>query len=238
MCAAAWRCGCSTGTRSMRSARRSSKKWCANTHESCYTRSRRSARSLRPRSCNRSAVVHAEVSNGNVPHAVRSQALDCLPRITLLGIRHDPASKIDRTFDRIEVANVVLHRLFGTTAQCCGLDQTVFTERSDVSAVLAGEATDFANREVERREQSHVEDRGIGALDRQRDGVVVGILVHEGKSVIVLAVEVEQSSGSIGILVGDFQVTGQRDAFGKHCIYVVGHSLAGIKMHGCATSHI
>src|SRR6202789_386198 len=108
-----------------------------------------------------------------------------LSRITLLGIRHDPASKIDRTFDRIEVPNVVLHGLFGATAQCCGLDQTVFTERSDVVSVLAGEATDFANREVERRKQSHVEDRGIDALERQRDRVVVGVLMHEGKSIIV-----------------------------------------------------
>lgn len=69
-----------------------------------------------------------------------------IPRIKLLGIFHDAAGKIDHAFEGFEIAKVVFHRLFGTTAQCCRFDQTVLGERGDVVAVLAGEAADFANR--------------------------------------------------------------------------------------------
>ena len=67
----------------------------------------------------------------------------------MLGIRHDAAGEIDRAFEGIEIANVIFHGLLGSTAQGCGLDQTVPRERRDVVAVLTGEATDFADREVE-----------------------------------------------------------------------------------------
>ena len=86
--------------------------------------------------------------------------------ITSLGIFHNAAGKIDRTFEHIEIANVVFQGMFGTTAQSCGLNQAVPAERSDVVAVLTGEATDFAYGEVECCEQPHIEDRGIDALER------------------------------------------------------------------------
>jgi hypothetical protein len=71
----------------------------------------------------------------------------------LLGIFYDAAGSIDRAFERIEIAEVVFHGPFGATAQGCGLDQTVLAERGDIVTVLAREATDFANREVERAEE-------------------------------------------------------------------------------------
>ena len=52
----------------------------------------------------------------------RCLAVNCLPGITLLGILYDAAGKIDRAFDGIEIANIIFHSLFGTTAQCRGLD--------------------------------------------------------------------------------------------------------------------
>jgi hypothetical protein len=45
---------------------------------------------------------------------------------------------------------MVFHGVFGTTAQDRGLDQTVLAERGDVVAVLARNAADFSNREVDR----------------------------------------------------------------------------------------
>ena len=58
--------------------------------------------------------------------------------------------------------------------------------------------------------------------------------MHEGQSVVVLAVEVEQSRAAIGILVSNLQVTGQYDSFGKYCVDVVGHALAEV-LHPGAT---
>lgn len=87
-----------------------------------------------------------------MPGAVLVVAGPLLRRASLLGIFHDAAGEIDCVLECIEIANVVCHRLFGPSAQGCGLNQAMLTKRGDIVAVLAREATDFANREVERGE--------------------------------------------------------------------------------------
>ena len=128
--------------------------------------------------------------------------------MTLRGVFYDADGELDRAFESIQITDVVFHRLLGTTAQGGSLDQTLLGERGNVGAVLAGKATYFADREVERREESDVKDGSIDVLERQGDGIVVRIFMHEGEGVIVLPVKVEQSRGSVGIPVGDLQVAG------------------------------
>src|SRR5439155_560716 len=119
-----------------------------------------------------------------------------------------------------------------------GAHQLVSRQAFDVLLVLAGEAAEFAHRQVERREQTNLQGGGIEALERERYRILVGVLVQQPERVVELAVEVQQARGPVGVAIRDFQILRQCDAMRKGGIDVPGDPLPGIQVQRRAAGDV
>ena len=68
------------------------------------------------------------------------------------------------------------------------------------------------------------------SIERERQEIVVSILMHQPERVVVLPVEVEQPRGAVVIAVSNVQSLGQGDPARENGVDVDGHALAGVEV--------
>jgi hypothetical protein len=54
--------------------------------------------------------------------------------------------------------------------------------------------------------------------------------MHQGKNVVVLAIEIQQPCRAIGITIGDFEIFRQRDSTRKHGVNIARDSFSRINV--------